>query len=152
MEYKRTTLPAADAYNFPYRGYGGKDGYKMMYKELKISKSAYSNLRASLLSSQNYQCAYCLCDLRNTRANVEHVIAVKRGGTNHLSNLVASCGPCNKKKGNRDLKKLEKHDLSIRLKKLKKKSLKKQREYMQRSEDAKYFIPHEMRVILSQEW
>lgn len=48
-------------------------------------------------------CAYCTVPVNFTtkkyRMNLDHALPVSRGGDASLSNLVVSCGPCNRAKG-----------------------------------------------------
>jgi len=96
---RRIVLPAADCYKHPYAGYRGSK----VRKEMKLLKqqTGYSDLRKNLLVRQNFLCAYCRSDLSGKRANLEHILPVKRGGTNKLDNLVMSCPDCNKVKNNK---------------------------------------------------
>lgn len=95
---KVTKLPPANAYKYPYAGY--KRGSNDFYKELRANKESWLRFRAKLLASQDYRCAYCETSLKGKRMNVEHILAIKHGGTNKIENLVAACAECNKEKGN----------------------------------------------------
>ena len=46
-------------------------------------------------------CQYCGHRYRTEELNLDHVIPVSRGGRSTWQNVVCSCIPCNKKKGNR---------------------------------------------------
>jgi 5-methylcytosine-specific restriction endonuclease McrA len=46
-----------------------------------------------------YRCAYCHCGLVTGKIHKDHVIPLKKGGTNWSSNLVPACGSCNSSKG-----------------------------------------------------
>jgi len=105
MQDKVIHLPPADAYRYPYRGY--KASSNDFYKELKANTGNWQRLRARLLKEQDFKCIHCLVDLHNRRMNIEHLVPLKRGGTNHSSNLAASCSDCNRKKGNKPMKKKE---------------------------------------------
>jgi 5-methylcytosine-specific restriction endonuclease McrA len=51
-----------------------------------------------LLAEARGRCFYC----RNAaKLEIDHVIPISRGGPHAIGNLVASCRPCNMKKGNR---------------------------------------------------
>ncbi len=58
-----------------------------------------------LFESQEGRCAYCACILTRgsvwspTRATVDHVLPLSRGGDHIWSNVVYACGPCNSQKG-----------------------------------------------------
>lgn len=49
------------------------------------------------ITEQNNLCFYCGCELIVPVA--EHKIPLVRGGTNYISNIVASCASCNSSKG-----------------------------------------------------
>jgi 5-methylcytosine-specific restriction endonuclease McrA len=53
---------------------------------------------AEVLRRQKYRCAYCRADLRKTGDHADHVVALSKGGTNHISNIQACCPACNLKK------------------------------------------------------
>jgi 5-methylcytosine-specific restriction endonuclease McrA len=44
---------------------------------------------------QNGACHYCQYQFPKARLTFDHVIRWKDGGTNHISNLVLACEPCN---------------------------------------------------------
>jgi 5-methylcytosine-specific restriction endonuclease McrA len=54
--------------------------------------------RRALFARDNWTCQYC-----GARANltVDHVIPRSKGGTSSWDNVVASCAPCNRRKGDR---------------------------------------------------
>lgn len=58
-------------------------------------------LRRKVLGRDRYQCRYCGVALTYESANIDHVKPWKHGGSTKAENLVASCQPCNKAKGNR---------------------------------------------------
>lgn len=51
-----------------------------------------------LIESQG-RCFYCKKDVGAQNLGMDHVIPMSRGGANSLGNIVASCFPCNAKKG-----------------------------------------------------
>lgn len=53
-------------------------------------------VREYLLEKWGRKCAYC--DIDGVPLQVEHLVARARGGSNRISNLALSCGPCNLKK------------------------------------------------------
>jgi 5-methylcytosine-specific restriction endonuclease McrA len=59
-------------------------------------------VREYLLEKHNRTCAYC--GAKDTPLQVEHVVPKAKGGTNSITNLTLACGPCNTKKGAKDLK------------------------------------------------
>ncbi len=55
--------------------------------------------RKAVLARDAYTCQYCGHEA--TSLTVDHVIPRSRGGEAVWENIVASCAPCNRKKGNR---------------------------------------------------
>jgi 5-methylcytosine-specific restriction endonuclease McrA len=55
--------------------------------------------RKAVLARDAYTCQYCGREAGGL--TVDHVIPRSRGGTSEWDNIVASCAPCNRKKGNR---------------------------------------------------
>ena len=55
--------------------------------------------RKAVLARDAYTCQYCGHEA--TSLTVDHVIPRSRGGQSIWENIVASCAPCNRKKGNR---------------------------------------------------
>lgn len=48
-------------------------------------------------------CFYCETEVSPFRAQVDHVVPISKGGPNEVANLALSCGPCNIKKGARNV-------------------------------------------------
>ncbi len=57
------------------------------------------NVKKSLFKSRGNKCHYCNCELTHETATIEHIVPKFLGGSNKLSNLALSCGPCNHSKG-----------------------------------------------------
>ena len=55
-----------------------------------------------LIAHWNYTCAYC--DKRGGRLERDHILPLARGGEHTLSNIVPSCGHCNRKKETLDMR------------------------------------------------
>jgi 5-methylcytosine-specific restriction endonuclease McrA len=55
--------------------------------------------RKAVLARDGWTCQYCGSD--KPTLTVDHVIPRSRGGESVWENIVASCAPCNRKKGNR---------------------------------------------------
>jgi 5-methylcytosine-specific restriction endonuclease McrA len=53
--------------------------------------------RRAVFARDNWTCQYC-----GSRANltVDHVVPRSKGGVSSWENIVASCAPCNRRKGN----------------------------------------------------
>ena len=56
--------------------------------------------RKAVLARDDWTCQYCGTE-RITGLTVDHVIPRSRGGESVWENIVASCAPCNRRKGNR---------------------------------------------------
>ncbi|WP_157269085.1 RNA-guided endonuclease IscB [Azohydromonas aeria] len=65
--------------------------------EYQQGELAGNEVREYLLEKWQRRCAYC--DASRVPLQIEHVVARSRGGTNRVSNLTLSCGPCNRAKG-----------------------------------------------------
>lgn len=50
-----------------------------------------------LLNLQEYCCAYCDANVRETSYHVDHIMPLAAGGTNNLDNLAIACPACNLK-------------------------------------------------------
>lgn len=58
--------------------------------------------RDGMFRRDEYTCQYC--GVKNKELNVDHVVPRFRGGETSWTNCVASCLPCNTKKGHKTLK------------------------------------------------
>ena len=56
-----------------------------------------------LYGEQGGDCAGCSTHFAAQHLEVDHIIAVAKGGTHHLSNLQLLCGHCNRVKGDRGM-------------------------------------------------
>ncbi len=57
--------------------------------------------RRTVLSRDNYTCQYCGVQPGKSELTIDHVLPRSRGGGDTWENVVAACGPCNRRKGNR---------------------------------------------------
>jgi 5-methylcytosine-specific restriction endonuclease McrA len=64
--------------------------------------------RKAVLARDAWTCQYCGREA-HTGLTVDHVIPRSRGGQSVWENIVASCAPCNRKKGNRLPREAEMH-------------------------------------------
>ena len=64
--------------------------------------------RKAVLARDGWTCQYCGTE-RITGLTVDHVIPRSRGGESVWENIVASCAPCNRRKGNRLPREIEMH-------------------------------------------
>lgn len=57
--------------------------------------------RRTILSRDNYTCQYCGVQPGKGELTIDHVLPRSRGGGDVWENVVAACGPCNRRKSNR---------------------------------------------------
>lgn len=57
--------------------------------------------RKNILSRDHYMCQYCDRKFPAGELTLDHVMPESRGGPSSWDNLVACCGPCNRKKADR---------------------------------------------------
>jgi len=69
------------------------------YDKLPKCKVSYS--RRAILERDNYKCQYCNLSLSLKTATLDHIYPRAKGGRTTFENTVASCHPCNNKKGDR---------------------------------------------------
>ena len=92
---KRVVLGAADVYLdlvFLFR-----KGARAVPRTLRVTFSPEVRERVRL--SQGRRCIYCGVTLNRTNFQVDHIYPVEHGGSNEESNLQATCGSCNARKG-----------------------------------------------------
>lgn len=61
---------------------------------------AWQETRQRILERDGYTCGY---DCGREATTVDHIVAKTNGGTDEDTNLIASCHPCNAKKGAKTL-------------------------------------------------
>lgn len=57
--------------------------------------------RRTVLARDMYTCQYCGGQPGRTELTIDHIVPRSRGGGTNWENVVAACGPCNRRKGNR---------------------------------------------------
>jgi 5-methylcytosine-specific restriction endonuclease McrA len=67
----------------------------------------------AVFSRDRYTCAYCMKQLSNATATVDHIQPRSKGGQHEWENVITSCKPCNSKKGNKLLKDLPNYQLNF---------------------------------------
>jgi len=51
------------------------------------------------MKRDRFMCTYCGASGNDTELEIDHIIPVSKGGSNHISNLTTACKSCNMKKG-----------------------------------------------------
>ncbi len=69
----------------------------------KLPKAKVSFSKRAILERDEYECQYCGGSLSLRTATLDHVFPKAKGGKKTFENTVASCHPCNNKKGDRPL-------------------------------------------------
>lgn len=73
----------------------------VMVKEY-IKKNRRANFsRFNVVLRDDFKCQYCSETVSKASATMDHVIPISKGGKTNWGNIVASCGPCNSKKGSK---------------------------------------------------
>lgn len=103
LEYREYKNNHARKYNKTKRA---KYGWRIHFHRLKIGRyrtcTKLSYDRTQLLNhfeSFEQKCFYC----DGNFDSIDHVVAISRGGTNDLNNLVPCCNFCNSSKNNKDV-------------------------------------------------
>lgn len=75
----------------------------LVMKLIKLIRSIYKSKvpfsKRNVFVRDKFRCVYCGID--DMRLTIDHVIPISQGGRTSFDNCVASCKPCNSKKGNR---------------------------------------------------
>lgn len=72
---------------------------KHLRRALQRGRSVTMAEWASILTAHNHSCAYCRRN--DLPLEMDHVIALSKGGKHCPTNIVPACKPCNSAKGNR---------------------------------------------------
>lgn len=68
--------------------------------------------RLAIYIRDNFTCLHCKRDLQTIvpgdgiRIELDHVVPVSKGGSNHQNNLITSCSECNQARGNKDIEEI----------------------------------------------
>lgn len=74
--------------------------------------------RQQVFAQDGYRCAYCLLDLKSQPSiisTIDHVIPLRDGGTNDITNLLACCFFCNSARGARAIHEFAGRETIVRL-------------------------------------
>lgn len=72
----------------------------IMLKDMMRRKRMPRFSRYNLYLRDMFTCQYCLTSFPQSQLTLDHVLPISKGGKTTWENLVASCGPCNSRKGN----------------------------------------------------
>lgn len=67
-------------------------------------KGISKKTRFEVFKRDSFVCQYCGAHPPSVILHVDHILAVAKGGSNSIDNLITACQPCNLGKGARDLK------------------------------------------------
>ena len=67
----------------------------------KVPRREVTFTRRNIYHHYGYRCCYCGERFPTSELNLDHVLPRSRGGRTDWRNVVTSCIPCNKRKGNR---------------------------------------------------
>lgn len=87
------TSKQAVASTFGHFYKNGKPHYGPPAKRYRLSWYFWAPLRAQVFERDGLVCAYCGCE--SGPHEIDHIVPVKRGGTNDPDNLCVACRPCN---------------------------------------------------------
>ena len=83
----------------PEKARANSRNYRARYAAA-IGKHTGAEIKA-LFVRQNGKCAYCRKSIRSGY-HADHIVPLLRGGTNWISNIQLTCGPCNQRKNAAD--------------------------------------------------
>jgi|TARA_B110000858_G_C17803701_1_gene476707 hypothetical protein len=69
-------------------------------------KNLTNTVKKTVAASQEWKCKHC-SNILDECYEIDHIICVKDGGTNDVSNLQALCPNCHRKKTGKDIQKLK---------------------------------------------
>lgn len=72
-----------------------------MTRKTRSRKVSIKFSRANVLLRDGHQCQFCGSEFEAHQLNYDHVLPRSRGGRTDWENIVASCFPCNARKGDR---------------------------------------------------
>lgn len=59
-----------------------------------------AEVRIRVMKRDRFTCTYCGTTGADAELEIDHIIPISKGGSNHISNLTTACRKCNQKKGN----------------------------------------------------
>ncbi|QED25752.1 HNH endonuclease [Microvenator marinus] len=76
-----------------------------LFSRVRVPRRAVQFSRGNVYRRDGHRCQYCGVDQHETTLTFDHVLPRSRGGQTTWENIVTSCEPCNRRKG--DLTPLE---------------------------------------------
>lgn len=73
----------------------------IMLKEMQRRRRRPRFSKANLFIRDLYTCQYCNTPYTKNNLTLDHVLPLSKGGRTKWENIVAACGPCNTRKGNK---------------------------------------------------
>ena len=73
----------------------------IMIKEYVRNRGNPRLSKSNITLRDRYQCQYCLERVNMKTVTMDHVVPQSRGGKTTWDNIVASCAPCNSRKGSK---------------------------------------------------
>jgi 5-methylcytosine-specific restriction endonuclease McrA len=70
-----------------------------LHQRVRVPRRTVQFSRANIYRRDNYQCQYCGISNREATMTFDHVLPRSRGGQTTWDNIVTSCEPCNREKG-----------------------------------------------------
>lgn len=67
----------------------------------KRTNNPSAEVRIRVMKRDRFQCTYCGASGNDKELEVDHIIAVANGGSNHMSNLTTACVACNRSKSDK---------------------------------------------------
>lgn len=74
----------------------------IMLKDMMKRKKMPRFSRYNLYLRDMYTCQFCNNQFTHSELTLDHVLPISKGGKTNWENIVASCGPCNSRKGNNE--------------------------------------------------
>jgi hypothetical protein len=66
-------------------------------------ESPSDKAKIRVMKRDRFRCTYCGIPGTDAELEIDHIIPVSKGGSNHLSNLTTACRKCNQSKGNKEM-------------------------------------------------
>lgn len=102
IKQKAEVLKFSDKFITNYEG-TKKIQIPVVMRLIKVVRMIYKNKvpysKRNIFVRDGYRCMYC--GTKQQKLTVDHVVPRSQGGASSFDNCVASCRPCNHKKGNR---------------------------------------------------